>query len=129
MLFENILKRSAHNNIMTGKAVMKLPRDAISVIKDAENQAHRIVDDAEERAARMIEETEHSCLEFLSKKEAEVTAEKGKQIELLKTKSDTLLKKNADIARKNAEDLESDARKRLDGAVKIILQEIYEQCR
>lgn len=113
---------------MNGKAVMKLPRDAISVIKDTEDRAHRIVYDAEERAARMIEETEHSCLEFLSKKEAEATAEKDKQIELLKAKSGALLEKNAEITRKNAEDLENDARKKLDGAVKIILQEIYEQC-
>lgn len=105
-----------------------MPRDAISIIKDTENQAHHIVLDAEARAAQMIDETEHSCREFLSKEEAKATAEKENQIAILKKKSNALTQKSNALNQKSAEEFENSARERLDGAVKIILQEIYEQC-
>lgn len=105
-----------------------MPRDAITTIKDTEAQARAIEAQAKAKAQEMIEETESSCIGFCQKETQKLRSELDSQLELLREKSRALVEKNALSNEAYADELGQQARLRVRGAVKIILQEIEKQC-
>lgn len=105
-----------------------MPRDTITTIKETEARAKAIEAEARAKAQKMIEETESSCIAFCAKEEEALRAELEEKLDLLRKKSETLVRRNAQSNEDHANEICDNARLRVRGAVKIILQEIEKQC-
>lgn len=105
-----------------------MPRDAITTIRNAEARAAAIEAEARKSAGDMVAETEQSCAKYCEKEVAALQAELDEKLDLLRQKSNALIEKSARDSNERADAILDDARIRLRGAVKIILQEIEKKC-
>ncbi len=104
----------------------KMSKEAIAMIREAEEKARLIIAEAEKNAALMISSAEKNAADLRAETERSTGEELKRTLDAMRQKSDELIDKSIAEARAEADELLSKADMKTLSAVKKIVWEIIE---
>lgn len=106
-----------------------MSKEAVTKIKEAEDEALRIKNDAVAKSKQMVEDAEKSGKAHLSSVELKTSAEYEAKLTAMRAAADRAVEKSRTEADAEAEALSKSAGLRMHKAINVIVGGIIEECR
>ncbi len=118
--------QNERKSLLCGELVFKMSKEAIRVIKEAEEKAKIIVAEASENAKAMVADAEKKAERLRTEAEESTAAELKRTLYAMREKTDALIEKSLQDARAEADELIAKADIKKLSAVKKVIWEIIE---